>query len=93
MHLAGFSLIGAVHSSLARGTGVYLTGASTSCVERLISLAGLIQVLIGDIANKFIPADETLHHVFIIFVSPVCWIHTICKLKTMRKIKNNKKRA
>ena len=84
MHLAGFSLIvfpliGAIHSSIARGAGVYLTGASTSCVDRLISLAGLIQVLIGDIANKSIPADETLHHVFVIFVSPVCWIHSFCK--------------
>ena len=93
MHLAGFSLIGAIHSSIARGAGVYLTGASTSCVERLISLAGLIQVLIGNIANKFIPADETMHRVILIFVSPVCWIHSICILRTMRKIKNNKKRA
>ena len=77
--LVGFFLIGAAESSLARGVGVYLTGASTSCVERLISLGELIQKLIGDIANnEIIPGDDTMHHVVLIFVSVVYWIHSIC---------------
>lgn len=55
----------------------YLTGAVSS-VERLISLTGFIQKLLGDIANNnFIPADHIRDDVFLIFVSTV--FHCLCR--------------